>query len=133
MNRCSAPLRRVLLVEDNQDNADLVLDLLGGDFEIDWLADPAQALRTLRDPAAALPDLLLLDISLPGMDGVTLLREIRRDSRAASVPAIALTAHAMKNHRSELLAAGFHDYLGKPITDEAQLRATIERWLPVSA
>ncbi|GDY19954.1 hypothetical protein LBMAG56_12990 [Verrucomicrobiota bacterium] len=131
MNHRFSPKRRILLVEDNQDNADLVLDLLDEEFVVEWYADPALALGRLQHAADSLPDLLLLDISLPGMDGITLLREIRRGgSVAAAVPAIALTAHAMRNHRVELLAAGFNEYLSKPITNEELFRATIHRFLP---
>ncbi len=131
MNHRFSPQRRILLVEDNQDNADLVLDLLDEEFVVEWYADPALALGRLQHATDSLPDLLLLDISLPGMDGITLLREIRRSgAAAAAVPAIALTAHAMRSHRVELLAAGFNEYLSKPITDENLFRTTIHRFLP---
>lgn len=126
-------MRRVLLVEDNSDNADLVMDLLAGDFEVEWFADPLLALRRLESAGDSLPDLLLLDVSLPGMDGITLLREIRRKLPSDLLPAIALTAHAMKNHRAELLAAGFNEYLSKPIIDESVFHSTIRRLLPVPA
>ena len=125
-----SPQRRILLVEDNQDNADLVLDLLDEEFVVEWYADPVLALGRLQHATDSLPDLLLLDISLPGMDGITLLREIRRGGPAAAVPAIALTAHAMRSHRVELLAAGFNEYLSKPITNEELFRTTIHRFLP---
>lgn len=75
MNHRFSPKRRILLVEDNQDNADLVLDLLDEEFVVEWYADPALALGRLQHAADSLPDLLLLDISLPGMDGITLLRK----------------------------------------------------------
>ena len=133
MNPHFAHLRRVLLVEDNADNADLVIDLLGDEIEVEWFADPLLALRRLQNAGGAVPDLLLLDISLPGMDGITLLREIRHCPAGAALPAIALTAHAMKNHRAELLAAGFNEYLSKPITNENLFHDTIQRFLPIAA
>ena len=132
MNHGIAKMPRVLLVEDNADNADLVIDLLGDELEVEWFADPLLALRRLQNTAGSVPDLLLLDISLPGMDGIALLREIRRSAVGAALPAIALTAHAMKNHRAELLAAGFNEYLSKPITNENLFHTTIQRFLPVA-
>ena len=123
MKHSFSPKRRILLVEDNQDNADLVLDLLDEEFAVEWYADPLLALGRLQHAGD----------SLPGMDGITLLREIRRGGPAAAVPAIALTAHAMRSHRVELLAAGFNEYLSKPITNEELFRTTIYRFLPVFA
>jgi len=74
-------------------------------------------------------DLVLLDISLPGMDGNEILSEIRRDGRMRHLPIIALTAHAMAGDRERFLDAGFNDYITKPIVDESLLVNAIERWL----
>src|SRR5207249_7222174 len=97
--------------------------------------DGPSALNALRQAQGALPDLLLLDISLPGMDGKSLLREIRADARLKHLPAVALTAHAMKSDKENLIAAGFNAYLSKPITDDRLLLDTIEEQLsnPVQA
>jgi CheY-like chemotaxis protein len=70
--------------------------------------------------------LLLLDISLPGMDGRTLLRNIRSYEHLKLIPAVALTAHAMKSDKESLIAIGFNAYVSKPITDERLLLDTIE-------
>ena len=72
---------------------------------------------------------MLLDISLPEMSGVEVLRRIRADPRLARLPVIALTAHAMAGDRESYLAAGFDDYVSKPIVDESVLRRAVERWL----
>lgn len=120
----------VFLVEDNQDNADLVLDLLGGDYRVVPFRDAHAALDALHEDQGPTPALFLLDISLPGMDGVELLQRIRSMERYRRIPAVALTAHAMKDQKDRLLAAGFDDYISKPITDEAVLLGALERQLP---
>ena len=79
--------------------------------------------------SASLPDLVLLDISLPGMDGNEILTRIREDDRLRPLPVIALTAHARAGDREKYLAAGRNDYITKPIVDEAVLFEAIERWL----
>lgn len=77
----------------------------------------------------SLPGLVLLDISLPGMDGSQILQHIRADDALRDLPVIALTAHAMTGDRERYLAAGFDDYITKPIVDETLLIGAIERWL----
>jgi CheY-like chemotaxis protein len=72
---------------------------------------------------------VLLDISLPGMDGNEILKRIRSDDGLRSIPVIALTAHAMAGDREKFLAAGFDDYITKPIVDERKLFDAIGRLL----
>ena len=119
-------MKTLFLVEDNQDNADLICDLVGNDYHIVCFPEANSALTTLIQPDSFLPNLLLLDISLPGMDGTTLLRQIRLHDRLKHIPAIALTAHAMKDDKESLMSAGFNAYLSKPITDDALLFQTIK-------
>jgi two-component system cell cycle response regulator DivK len=119
-------VKTLLLVEDNQDNADLICDLIGDDYHIISFPDATSALTALVKPDSSLPNLLLLDISLPGMDGTTLLRQIRMHDRLKHIPAIALTAHAMKDDKESLMSAGFNAYLSKPITDDVLLFQTIK-------
>jgi len=118
--------KTLFLVEDNQDNAELIRDLIGDDYHLECFPDGPSALAALTGPTGPVPDLLLLDISLPGMDGTTLLRHIRSHPRLKQIPALALTAHAMKSDKENLIAAGFNAYVSKPITDDRLLTDAIE-------
>jgi two-component system cell cycle response regulator DivK len=115
------------VVEDNADNRLLLQAILGDAHSLVEYANGADALAGL---ARARPDLVLLDISLPGMDGTEVLRRIRADAALKGLPVIALTAHAMSGDREKFLAAGFDDYVTKPIVDEAQLLGAIKRLVP---
>jgi len=119
----------IAVVEDNADNRLLLHALLDGQFSIVEFENGIDALAGLR---AERPDLVLLDISLPGMDGNEILVHLRADASLRSLPVIALTAHAMTGDREKYLAAGFDDYVTKPIVDEAILIAAIERGLKQS-
>jgi len=116
----------VAVVEDNADNRLLLQALLGERYSLVEFDNGADALAGL---ATSLPDLVLLDISLPGMDGNEILSRIRADDRLRALPVIALTAHAMAGNREKYLSAGFNDYITKPIVDETILIEAIERWL----
>ena len=116
----------IAVVEDNADNRLLLQAILDGHYDLVEYENGVDALAGL---AAALPDLVLLDISLPGMDGNEILARIRADTALRRLPVIALTAHAMSGDREKYLAAGFNDYITKPIVDETILLAAIERWL----
>ena len=117
---------RVALVEDNPDNRLLVQAILEEEYEILEFETGVDAVNGL---SAARPDLILLDISLPEMDGTEVLTWIREQDDLQDLPVIALTAHAMAGDREKFLAAGFDDYLTKPIVDESLLTETIARWL----
>lgn len=117
---------RVAVVEDNADNRLLVQAILEDDFEVLEFASGREALQGL---AEADPDVVLLDISLPEMDGTEVLAWIRAHERLSAVPVIALTAHAMSGDRERFLAAGFSDYVTKPILDEDILVGAIRHWL----
>ena len=116
----------IAIVEDNADNRLLLQAILDGQYDLVEYENGVDALAGL---AASTPDLVLLDISLPGMDGNEILARIRADSELRKLPVIALTAHAMSGDREKYLAAGFNDYITKPIVDETILLAAIERWL----
>lgn len=103
----------ILIVEDNEKNLKLVRDLL-----------QVKGYRTLQAGTAELgvdlarqhiPHLILMDIQLPGMDGVAALGQLKADPTTAKIPVIALTAFAMKDDRQRFLSAGFDGYLVKPI------------------
>lgn len=114
------------VVEDNADNRLLLQAILSDQFELVEYENGTDALEGLT---RSRPDLVLLDISLPGMDGKEILQRIRRDDALKSLPVIALTAHAMAGDREKFLAAGFDDYITKPIVDETQLFDAISRLL----
>ena len=116
----------VAVVEDNADNRLLLQAILDGPYRIVEYENGTDALAGLR---AERPDLVLLDISLPGMDGNEILARIRSDQSLRTLPVIALTAHAMTGDREKYLAAGFDDYVTKPIVDETILIAAIEKGL----
>ena len=120
----------VAVVEDNADNRLLLQAILGDLYEIDEYEAGAPALEGF---ARSRPDLVLLDISLPGMDGVEVLSRIRADERLRHLPVIALTAHAMAGEREKYLGAGFDDYIAKPIVDERVLLRAIGRLLGEAA
>ncbi len=118
--------RKVAVVEDNPDNRMLVQALLEDRYDISEYESGVAAVEGLGDD---IPDLILLDISLPEMDGTEVLAWIRQHAELKDVPVIALTAHAMAGDREKYLAAGFNDYVTKPILDEDVLIGAIERWL----
>jgi two-component system cell cycle response regulator DivK len=119
----------ICLVEDNPDNRLLVHAILDDDFDIREYADGASALAALPTMQA---DIVLLDISLPEMDGVEVLAHIRADAQLRHLPVIALTAQAMTGDRERLTASGFDDYVTKPIADENILLASIARLLSLA-
>jgi two-component system cell cycle response regulator DivK len=116
----------VAVVEDNADNRLLLQAILGGLYDLVEYENGIDALAGLK---TGLPDLVLLDISLPGMDGNEILARIRADRTMRRLPVIALTAHAMAGDREKYLAAGFNDYITKPIVDETILLDAIAKWL----
>ena len=119
-------MNRVAVVEDNADNRLLLQAILDGLYEVVEYENGVDALAGL---SAQLPDLVLLDISLPGMDGNEILARIRADQRLRRLPVIALTAHAMAGDREKYLSAGFNDYITKPILDETLLLSAMEKWI----
>jgi CheY-like chemotaxis protein len=123
-------MKKIVVVEDNPDNRLLVQVILEPLYQVTEYENGFTALEGLSQQK---PDLVLLDVSLPEMDGTEVLRRIRGDPRLRDLPVIALTAHAMAGDREKYLAAGFDDYVSKPITDETLLLQAIQRKLPDSA
>ena len=114
----------VLVVEDNERNMKLLRDVLA-----------ASGYRTLEATTGSLavelaqrhiPDVVLMDVQLPDLDGVEALRRIRSDARTAYVPVVAVTAQAMDGDRERCLGAGFDAYLPKPV-DVRELLALVRR------
>jgi len=116
----------ITVIEDNVDNRLLVDAILGDRFVLHEYAAGTDALVGM---AARRPDLVLLDVSLPGMDGLEVLARMRVDPTLRDVPVVALTAHAMTGDRERYLSAGFDGYVPKPIVDERVLIDAVERLL----
>jgi len=117
--------KSVLVVEDNEKNMKLFRDVL-----------QATGYRTLEASTgedaveialAHAPALVLMDVQLPGIDGVETLTRLRRDGRTASIPVLALTAQAMQGDRERFLETGFDGYLAKPV-DVVELLRTVEEY-----
>jgi CheY-like chemotaxis protein len=109
----STPKKRILVVDDNPRNLKLAFDVLeDAGYEVVEAVDAEQA-QSMID--RNLPDLILMDIALPGMDGLTLTRKIKANERTKHIRIIALTAFAMKGDDQKALAAGCDGYITKPI------------------
>lgn len=117
-------MKKIAVVEDNPDNRLLVRVILEPLYEVVEYETGFAALEGLPKEK---PDVILLDISLPEMDGTEVLRRIRLDAGLRALPVIALTAHAMSGDREKYLAAGFNDYVTKPIVDENVLLDAIQK------
>lgn len=117
---------RIAVVEDNPDNRMLVQALLEDRYELSEYETGKEAVEGLPDD---MPEVILLDISLPEMDGTEVLEWLRRQDGLKDIPVIALTAHAMAGDREKYLSLGFNEYVTKPIVDEDVLIDAIERCL----
>ncbi|GAB6146772.1 response regulator [Desulfocicer niacini] len=115
----------VLIVEDNLDNMITLKAILGTQYAIQEAANGKQGLDLAL---TALPDLILLDISLPEMDGYGVVEVLKKQDLTRHIPVIALTAHAMKGDRQKIMDAGCDDYISKPVDPET-LMPRIEKWM----
>jgi len=117
---------KVLIVDDNPASRELLLAVLKRlSYDILEACNGAEALEKI---AATRPDLVLLDIEMPVMDGIAVVRKLRQDSRFASLPVLAVTADAMQGTRDRILAEGFSGYVTKPI-DAARIREQVREIL----
>ena len=116
---------QVLVVEDNEKNMKLFRDvLLAAGYRTLEATTGEEAVAVAAEHS---PDLVLMDIQLPDIDGVEALGRLREDGRTASLPVLALTAQAMEGDRERVLAAGFDGYLSKPV-NVVDLVATVARY-----
>jgi CheY-like chemotaxis protein len=120
-------MRKIAVVDDNADNRLIIRTILEDQYEIMEFSGGMEAIEGFRKNR---PDVVILDISLPEMDGTEILRRIREDAVLQDLPVIALTAHAMVGDREKYLSVGFNDYVAKPILDMNVLFSTIQRWIP---
>jgi two-component system, cell cycle response regulator DivK len=118
--------RRILVVEDNPTNLKLVRDVLTfSGYEVIEATTGEDGVRLAEE---AEPDLILMDLQLPGIDGAEALRLIRSGERATTVPIIAVTAFAMNDDRTRAFRSGFDGYVEKPISVRA-LRQQVEDFM----
>lgn len=114
-------MARVLIVEDNALNLELFIQMLEDEHELRTAGDGALGVEAAL---AAVPDIILMDISMPRMDGMTACALLRQDEKTRAVPIVAVTAHAIRGDKERFLAAGFDAYVSKPV-DEDVLKTTI--------
>ncbi len=120
-------MAKILLVEDNELNRNMLeRRLLRKGFQVILAANGEESIAKAAQDS---PDLILMDLSLPGIDGWEATRRIKADNETAVIPIIALTAHAMTGDREKALAAGCDDYDSKPVELE-RLLGKIQRLLP---
>ena len=123
-------MTRILLVEDNAENRDMLSRrLIRRGYEIEFAEDGEEAVRKAGQVA---PALILMDLSLPVMDGWEATRRIKADAATAAIPVIALTAHAMASDREKALTAGCDDYDTKPV-DLERLLGKMRALLPAGS
>lgn len=119
-------MKKILIAEDNPANSELMLEVLSGrGYDVLEVSDGRQALQTIEETE---PDLVLLDIQLPILDGFAVLFQLRQNPRLANIRVVAVTANAMKEDREKGLRAGFDAYISKPI-DAAALRLLVDQLL----
>jgi two-component system cell cycle response regulator DivK len=119
--------RRILVVEDQEDNRQILRDLLASaDYEIVEAWDGEAALEAV---ASGKPDLILMDIQLPGLDGYEVTRRIKADPSLRPIPIIAVTSYALGGDEDKARTAGCDDYVSKPFSPR-QLLMKIREYLP---
>jgi CheY-like chemotaxis protein/glyoxylase-like metal-dependent hydrolase (beta-lactamase superfamily II) len=119
-------MKKILIIEDNEDNMFVIEDFLKDQFELFKAYDGKQGLQLVFDQR---PDLILLDISLPLMDGTEVLRNIRQSVDIQHIPVVAITANAMIGDKEKYLDMGFDDYMSKPIIEPVELLAVMSKHL----
>jgi two-component system cell cycle response regulator DivK len=110
--------KRILLVEDEADNMQILRDLLAADYNIDEAENGEQALASV---ARQRPDLILMDIQLPVMDGYEATRRLKADPALRAIPIIAITSYALGEDEKRARAAGCDDFVAKPYSPRVLL------------
>jgi two-component system, cell cycle response regulator DivK len=117
---------RILIVEDNENNRCLFRDILiFHGYEVSVAADGQEGVALARELQ---PDLILMDIQMPGMDGMTAGGILKGDPATSGLKIVAITSFAMRGDQEKILAAGFDGYLSKPISTR-ELPGLVKRWL----
>jgi two-component system cell cycle response regulator DivK len=119
--------KRILVVEDQEDNRTILRDLLGAaGYELIEAADGAEGVKLAQQEK---PDLILMDIQLPVMDGYEAMRRIKGDAALKSTPIIAVTSYALSGDEAKARAAGCDGYVTKPFSPR-ELLAKVRQYLP---
>jgi len=114
LNKPEVKMALILIIEDNEKNRKLARDVLQvKGFKTIESENAEDGLKLAVEQA---PDLILMDIQLPGMDGITAMQQLKADARTKSIPIVAITASAMTHNRQTMLAEGFDGYQTKPIS-----------------
>ncbi len=116
---------RVLVVDDNEHNREYARQVLAGFWSVEVAEDGVDALERVQ---ATAPDLVVLDLSMPRLDGWGVIRALREDPKTKSIPVLACSAHAMRGDQERALAAGFNGYVTKPYRSE-ELVSSVEVFL----
>ena len=114
-------MTKILIVEDNEKNLKLfkvIIESLGYDTLL--AVNGKEGLRVAKEH---IPDLILMDIQMPKMDGISAMKVLRSDEKTKDIPVIALTSYAMKGNRERIIEAGFIDYISKPISKDNFIEA----------
>ena len=119
-------MRTILVADDNRLSRELLRDILEtADHRVVEARDGGEVVRLIEE---AMPDLILLDLEMPVKDGYAVLEQIQTDHRFSKIPVVAVTAKAMRNDRERAMAAGFRDYITKPVSS-SDLRRLVEQLL----
>jgi two-component system, cell cycle response regulator DivK len=120
------PVKRILLVEDHEDNRNIYRTILNHfGYEVLEAHDGRQGIDLARTET---PDLILMDVSIPHIDGWEATRILKADPATATIPIVALTAHALKEDREHAVVVGFDGYLAKPVEPRTVV-AEVERFI----
>ena len=123
-------MQTILIVEDQEDNRAILRDLLGSTgFEVLEAVNGAEGVEIAKRNR---PDLILMDIQMPEMDGYTATQKIKEDHTTSAIPVIVVTSYALSGDEEKARAAGCDDYVTKPYSPRALL-ATVRDWLARSA
>lgn len=118
-------MKTILVVDDTETNIDILLDILDEDFEVSVATDGESCLEFIEEE---LPDLILLDIMMPGMDGYEVCGRLKADGRTSNIPIVFITAKDDESDRKKGLELGALDYIAKPF-DTATVKSTVEKYL----
>jgi CheY-like chemotaxis protein len=120
----------ILVVDDHPINLELLVSLLEAHgYSVQTACDASSALESIQ---TRLPDLILMDLQLPGLDGYGLTRKLKADTHTAHIPIVAVTSYAMAGDKQKALAAGCDEHVAKPI-DTRAFPGLVARFLPLQA